>query len=100
MEDYILTSQEWKAFQESDPWKEVTAIIEERIRQYMRVLETGLVPGEKGNIILDYTSLRFIQGECKGLRFVNDTLMKNYEDLLKERENKLNEEKDNANTDS
>ena len=82
--DEMLTVKQWQEFQQDPVYKEVLAIVKQRIEYTRTELETGIEGGE----ILPYDCLRFLQGEAKGLRYL-EVLMTNYERLLKDRDEQL-----------
>ena len=83
-----ITPDLWRDFIDHPGTKALVLEVEARIKMSLVQLESGLEDRET----IPYEDLRFIQGECKSLRWLQAVLT-SYEEVLKEKE-KLEEQKD------
>jgi len=100
--EIIVSSLEWKELQNTPAFKVFLSTIRERLELKRDSLEAGVeaISTDKGDhiIVTPFEDIRFIQGECKSLRYI-EMLLINKERLTKEAE-KVQEErkKKNAST--
>jgi hypothetical protein len=93
VKEEIVTSDMFRVFTEDPVLKEVVSIVEDRCQLNRNMLETGFYSEGEELKVFSYDEIRFLQGELKGLRYLQ-LLLTRYEEFLKETEK--SKEKENG----
>ena len=85
-----LSHEEWEDFISHPATKEFLKIVDERLKISRDELEAGVMSEEGADgamvaKVIPFEDIRFIQGECKTLRWIQ-TVFTRFGELLKERE--------------
>jgi len=93
--EIIVSSLEWKELQNTPAFKVFLSTIMERLEIKRDSLEAGIESMSTADgdhiVVTPYEDIRFVQGECKSLRYI-EILLTNKERLTKEAE-KIQEER-------
>jgi hypothetical protein len=82
----VITSTEWRELQNVPAFKAFLSIIRDRLEIKRDSLEAGLETTDENHVvIMPFEDIRFIQGECKSLRYI-EVLLSGQERLTKELE--------------